>query len=248
VAPTRRDSLIARIGQQKVLALGGPHARLGEPQIVGLFEEAVREYSRVRRLGVVATLTGDGATFAFPLPNGTLYSAAPAWEAGVSAALSVEFPAGARVPIFLDDKAWSLVPALTPTALQLIEDTPATGQTFRLGYTVSHVFSDVAVTVPPVDDEILVNMTARLVCLTLAAATAENRDPLIAGDAVNYKTISATWADRARDFGKLLPTEFQLALDGQAPSDVGPAASAWVDWDLRASGNYPFVWHPGRIR
>jgi len=242
VATTRRDSLIARLRQQKLPSLGGAHATLGEPALVGLFEEAVRQYSRVRRRGVVATLAGDGATFAFPLPDGTRYSAAPAWEAGVSVPIAVEFPAGQRGAVFLDAKAWSLQPALAPTVLQLIEDTPAATQTLRFSYTVSHVFSDVAVSVPAVDDEILVNMTARLACLTLAAATAENRDPLIAGDAINYKSMSATWADRARDFGQLLPTEFQ-------PSE-GPsaAASAWVDWDLKDQWGYPPVWHPGRVR
>jgi hypothetical protein len=250
VTTTRRDALLARVRREKLPPLQLTAPKLAEPDLVGLLGEAVRQYQRVRPYRTSALIPGDGALFDLPLPNGMLYNGAAAWVPGFSQLGAVESPTGQRDPVLLDPETVRLYPDDQPTVLRLLEQTPATGETTRVYYTAPHVFGavDAAITVAEPDEEILANMVARLACLALATAAAENKSALIAADTVDYRSISQTYADRARDFGKLLPSEFQLAIDGKAAAETVVAASGWVDWDPRGSFDRPYVWHGPRIR
>lgn len=241
----RRDTLIDRVKREKLPALAAADAaRLGEPDCIGLFGEAVAQYSRRRPRRTFFDKLGDGATFDVALPDGTLYSGAPAWVEGFSAVVAVEFPQGEREPVYLDaEDDYVLVPREAPTSLRLTQVTPTATQTLRVFYSVPHTVTDSLLTTPTADDDLLVNLTARNACLALAGAAADAKDSTIAGDSVAYRDIAQRYQALAKDYARLLPPEFR-----EDPESTVPAASGWVDWDVRAQSGAEPVWHPRRLR
>jgi hypothetical protein len=242
-----RASLIDRVKREKLPTLApAVPARLGEPDLVGLFGEALQQYSRARPRVVFADITGSGV-FDLALPNGTLYSAAPAWVSGVSLVRSVEYPAGQREPAYLVEDAYALWPRTAETHLRLLFDTPTASETVRLLYTVPHsvTLSTDALTTPATDDDILVNLTARAACLALAGAVAEIKDATLTADAVTYRDLAQRYQALAKDFDRLLPED--LRIYGTTSAALTPA-SGWVDWDVPETIGDPSLWHGSRLR
>jgi hypothetical protein len=235
---------LTRLREQKLPALKIDAPRLGPHDLDPFLDEALRRYQRARPRHAAFTVAGDGSAYDFALPDGTLYSSAPAWVVGYSAVLSVEFPAGEREPVYLEQDAYALWPRDVPTALRLLFETPATGQSARVTYSVPHTLSEAVSTIPSTDADVVLNLWARAVCVSLAASVVEAKDNVIAGDSVNYRDMAQKYQSLAKSFGELLPAEFR-DTDKQTP---GGAAGAWVDWDPRAQGDYPYVWRRSRTR
>jgi hypothetical protein len=239
----RQSALIARVRTQKLPTLKVPTAKLGEPELIGLLDEAVQEYQKVRPARLTTDYTGDGTTRDFALPA--------TWVTGFSAAVAVEFPVDQVVPVFLDSAAWGLVPLGAPTMLRVLTTVPGVGQVMRFYSTGPQAYGplDTQVTVPATDDEILCNIVARLACMALAAAFAEVKDPLIAADGLDYRDISRRYLDLAEYFGKLLPVEFQTSVESDASASASAGtpglqpAGAWINWNTMAQYGRPYLWH-----
>jgi hypothetical protein len=155
--------------------------------------EAVKTYSKYRPRERMHELAGTGSAFEFALPSD--------WEDGVSAIRGeVEYPAGKRVPEYLERDDWIIY--RDPTAgpkLRLLHHTPGASEKVRYLYTVRHTVDATADTVPVADREAGATLAASFCARILAHYYAQTQEPTLAADAVNYRTKSqeyTTLADR----------------------------------------------------
>lgn len=190
------------------------------------------EYSSARPLRRITAIAGDSATFSWLLiaaaESGVVF---PGWVDGFSAILALEYPAGERVPVYLDKEDWAVVQTATGFELRLLVNTPQTGKTLNAVFTVPHAAD--ATTVPDVDFFGAADLAASLAARRLAALYAQLGDASVGLDAVNYQSKSGSYHELAR----ALEREFRKAF-GLERDKVQPAASVTAEWkqDLADGG------------
>src|SRR5581483_11746486 len=150
----------------------------------GAIQNALKEHSKNKPLVKVFDIAGNGVAFDFA--TSTLTS----WEDDFSKILTVEFPAGEREPVYLDDDAWTLYKKPTGLVLRLFNDTPSSAQSVRVSYTIRHSVDDSAGTVPDADFEALCHLAANYALMSLANRYIQAIEGTIGADVVDQRTKS----------------------------------------------------------
>jgi hypothetical protein len=200
-------------------------------------QNAVSAHSKYKPRSRIHDFNGDGAAFDF------LLSGAAGFEVGFSKVLSVEFPAGERVPVYLEDEDWTIYEAATETPkLRLLAATPGATEKVRVRYTVRHSVDAAAGTIPDGDFEAVGHYAAHFALDALANRYTQTQDSTIQADSVDHRSKS----QEARSNANKEEGEYFQHL-GIKPGDVG-AAIAFKDYDV----NYPWggdrLTHPRRER
>ncbi|HWP39751.1 MAG TPA: hypothetical protein VNL70_02410 [Tepidisphaeraceae bacterium] len=201
-------------------------------------EDCIREaiaggYAKARPLTKVKDFAGDDVTYDFTLDAATF----PGWIASASYIRRLEYPAGERVPVYLDADDWEIVRVSTTVQkLRLLHQTPQSGKTLRVEYTVPH--AEDGSTVPEQDFYGCVNLAASLACRRLAAIYNQLGDSAIGADVVDHKTK----ADRYRTLARDLEAEFEKAF-GLSDERKQSAGTGWRTWDEPGGGGEERLTH-----
>ncbi len=185
-------------------------------------------YSRVRPRQVIADLTADGTNY-LALPAGFID--------GFSTLALVESPPD-KVPASIIDPRDYYVGRSGSGALRIVfvNVVPGNGDTVRIAYGAQRVMAAVAgnTTVLDSDFTAFCDLASSICADAIAAKFARTSEPVINADAVNYRSRTQEW----RDIAKRLWDRFEMAMGG---ADPAAPASAWANWDMRASwGAYRF--------
>jgi hypothetical protein len=204
-------------------------------------QEAVMEYSKHRPRIMVMDVAGDGATYDIPL--GTAPGPTD-WIEDFSVVRQVEYPAGEREPVYLEQDEWrEYVKPTTGRVLRLIETTPATGESTRVTYSIPQTVSADTGTIPDSDFYAVVQLAASYAAHGLAMFYAQQGDSTIGADSVDHKSKSSDYATRAKDLRALY-----FAHMGMKDERGAPAASVHMDWDRIPGHGDDYLTHPREWR
>jgi len=204
-------------------------------------QEAVAEYSKHRPVVQVKDIAGDGATYDIPL--GTAPGPTD-WCEGFSVVRQVEYPAGERQPVYLEQDQWQeYVKPTTGRVLRLLVTTPATGESTRITYSILHTVSAATGTIPDADFYSVVQLAASYAAHGLAMFYAQQGDSTIGADSVDHKSKSSDYASRAKDLRALY-----FAHMGMKDERGAPAASVQMDWDRSPGYGDDYLTHPKEWR
>lgn len=180
---------------------------------------AVSRYSKDRPVEKVEDLTSAGGQY-LDLPV--------AWETGFSGMRALEYPIGDIPPTLLDIGAWGLYNAPSGPSIMIRESLVA-GEQVRSVYTIQHVVSAVADTIPVVDREPVASYAAAILCDQLATLYSGDSDSTIQADSVDHNSKAREFATRAKTLRKRYYDE--LGIDPKR----NVAAGVVVDMDLADS-------------
>lgn len=180
--------------------------------------EAVRHYSRYSPRLRVRDYVADGSTFDFGLPAD--------WAPDFSRIRQVEYPLGEQQPQLLKTDDYLLYFGVGGHVLRLF-DTPASGKTVRVIYTIPHSLNLQEDTIPSSHRRPVVCLAAALVAHNLAAKYAGFTDPSLAADVINYRTKQREYTDIARQLEACFYTFFGVAA-GRGADSLAPAAAGWT--------------------
>jgi hypothetical protein len=205
--------------------------KLGAEEINNFILEALNYFSKDYPRICVVDIAGDGS-YQYDLPGD--------WREGVSWLQRVEYPAGQRVPVYLEPADYILYKSTSGEKLLLVNHTPAVGETLRLTYTTPYTETSLD-QVPAALQDGLVLLAAALCCEALSRTYAQTSDSTIDVDVVDYQNKSNIYAQRAK--------ELQKRYNDFMGKQKGPgAAAATHDWDV----DYPWggdrLNHPRRQR
>ncbi|SRR5581483_2479962 len=155
---------------------------LDEADKEAAIQNALKEHSKYKPLALVYDIAGDGVAFDFATSTIT------SWEKDFSKILSIEFPAGDREPVYLNDDDWTLYEKPSGQVLRLLFDTPAAGQSARVNYTARHSVDDAAGTVPDADVEALCHLAAAYALMSLANRYIQAIESTVGADVVDQRT------------------------------------------------------------
>ncbi len=227
---TRQDYITA-IGN-----LVGGELPLGEAEKILAIGAAVKTYSQHRPRTVVEDEDGN-AGFDY------LLSLLASWSEGFSVIKSVEYPVDdtSETASILEDDAWQIYEKPAGKCLRFLESTPTATEDIRITYTALHTCTDLACTVPAIDEEAVQALAAANFCDMLAAYYAQTRDSLIQADSVDHKSQAGEYAARARTYRKFY--DDHLGVKG------GPIpASVTRDQDMSGSWGSDRMTHLRKYR
>lgn len=186
-----------------------------------------KDYPRI----CVVDIAGDGS-YQYDLPVD--------WQAGMSWMQRVEYPAGMRLPLYLEADDYTIYKSTSGEKLLLVNHTPQASETLRLTFTTPYTEASLAEIPPPMHDGLAL-LAASLCCEALARIYAQSIDSTIEADAIDYHGKSNTYAQRAK--------ELQQRYNNFMGKQKGPgAASGSRDWDV----DYPWggdrLTHPRKQR
>ncbi len=194
--------------------------------------QAVTIYGQDKPCEKVAEINGDGS-YDYTLPND--------WKDGVSIVIRVEYPAGERIPVYIEAEDWCIYDSGSDKKLRFLQYSPSSTEKFRLTYTIPYD-SDNINNIPQPDQEAIVGLAASLCCEALANYYAQTTDATISADAVNYQDKSRQYSRRGKELRELY-NKFIGKKDGEIR-----AAGSIADWDV----NYPWggdrLTHPKKQR
>lgn len=221
-----------------LLAAGGLPREFGleEADYAGLVSAALARYSKDRPRLAYKDYAGNGAAYDFALPAD--------WDGALSAVAALEYPQGEREPVHLQRRDWTIYGRGTGIEkLRLLRDTPQSGKTLRLFYTLPHVADDGSTTVPANDLKALAWLAGAEGCGILARRHAQTSAPTLQADAVDHQGKASEYTR----LGKELERRYMGHL-GLKEGDITPAAGATLDWDGELSqsrGDYLTHGGPG---
>ncbi|HET7276135.1 MAG TPA: hypothetical protein VFI91_13280 [Longimicrobiaceae bacterium] len=189
--------------------------------------DAVQRYSRVRPRRVVADIEGDGG-FDYPLPA--------QWSPRASRITSVEYPAGERLPRYVDRLDWTVYAVPDGEMIRFFAHMPQAGETIRVSFRAPHTISESATTVPAADHDVIVLLASAAACEQLASHYSNSGDSTIMADSVDHQSKARDFAMRAKRFHAL--------ADDLIPEDIGEvsAAGGTTSW----GGHADLMTHPRR--
>jgi len=169
----------------------------------------------------------------FPLP--------PDFEDGFSSIIRLEFPAGARIPRFLDPETYVLYRMPDDAlVLRLLQHHVGADEELRITYTARHVLTATEVTIADADFDAVANLAASLCCRALAARFAQHSDSTIAADAVDYGAKVDQYTSLANSLYELYRTHVKPLEELARP------ASAFVDLDVTLATGQRRLYHEPR--
>lgn len=194
---------------------------------------ALAQFSKDRPRRQVFDITGDGG-YDYDLPSD--------WIPGFSQIKCVEYPAGDRIPLYLEDGDWGIYETTSTRKLRLLNHTPSAAETVRIGYTTVYLKSTVD-QIEAHETDAFANLAASLCCGVLARRYGFTTDPTISADAVNYGGKGGEWARRAKEL-RALYNKFITGSESGKPA----ASSCTGDWDTRPSWGGDHLLHPRKGR
>ncbi|MEK6711814.1 MAG: hypothetical protein AABZ64_14675, partial [Nitrospinota bacterium] len=214
-----QQTLIADV--KALLAADGLPQEFGleEADCAPLVDAALARYSQDRPRRAHKDYAGDGAAYDFALPAD--------WDRALSIIEEVEYPQGEREPIYLQRRDWTLyAPGTSQEKLRLLRDTPQSGKTVRLFYTLPHAADGSSTTVPPNDLKAVAWLAAAGGCGALARRFAQASAPTLGADAMDHQSKAAEYTKLGR--------ELERAYEDHIGRASGPSG-ATLDWDERLS-------------
>lgn len=193
---------------------------------------AVERYGKDRPRTKVEDITAAGGN-SLALPTG--------WEPGFSSLTSLESPVGKVPPSYLEQDSWGMYNA--PAGMQvMVRDSLAAGALVRATYTIGHVVTTVADTIPATDREPVASYAAAVLLDQLASLYSGDSDSTIQADSVNHQSKAGEFASRARALRKRYYDD--LGIDTKRNG----AAGVVVNLDLANSLGRDRLTHPRRFR
>lgn len=194
--------------------------------------QAVARYSKDRPRQKVEDITAPGGNL-LPLPA--------AWEADFSQLNSLEYPIGNVPPDIIRAGGWGMY--TTPTALKIqVMDAISATSAVRATYTIAHVLSTIADTIPVADRESVSSYAAAILLDQLASLYSNDQDSTIKADSVQHMSKAGEFSRRA----KVLRQRYFDDLGIDTKRNV--AAGAVVNLDLASSVGRDRLTHPRRYR
>jgi hypothetical protein len=197
-----------------------------------IINEAINVYSLYRPDIKVADTSGTGV-FDYSLPAD--------YEDGFSSILSVEYPfdSNDQIPSLLKaGRDYRLYRDPTSLKLRFLSATPSTSETFRLTYTIVHVVTTAASTIPPPDERAVANLASALLAEQLAAEFEKTSPSTMPDITFDLRTKSKEYHDQSDRYYRLWSQQMGIPLDGR-PS----AASLHADTDWYLAGGLPTLTH-----
>jgi len=131
-----------------------------EPLLEEFFLQAKDRYDQDRPRHKILTVTGDGSTYEWTLTD---------WDDTISYILSVEYPAGKKVPVFLKPARYAVIETDGTFKLRLLYDVPSATEKVEIVYTTPHIVSDTQSTIPERDFWAVVDLAASMIARFLAS-------------------------------------------------------------------------------
>lgn len=207
-------------------------SKLASGEISGAIAQAVARYSKDRPRQKVQDVAAAGGNL-LPLPA--------AWETDFSQLNSLEYPIGNVPPDIIRAGGWAMY--ATPTALQIqVVDALPASAAVRATYTIAHVLSTAADTLPVVDRESVSSYAAAILLDQLASLYSNDQDSTINADSVQHGSKAGEFARRA----KVLRQRYFDDLGIDTKRNV--AAGAVVNLDMASSVGRDRLTHPRRYR
>lgn len=171
--------------------------------------------------------------------SGTLIDLPAGWQADFSVLSSLEHPVGRVPPVLIEPDRWATY--LAPAGMKImLLDGLAAGSSVRATYTVRHVVSAQADTIPLGHREAVAKLAAASLCDQLAAFYANETDSTMGADRALGQSKSQAYAARARDYRK----QYQDAV-GVQDKRAAPAGAV-AQLKSRDSLGQPRFFHPAR--
>lgn len=206
--------------------------KLASGEITAAIVQAVARYSKDRPRRKAEDITAPGGNL-LPLPA--------AWEADFSQLSSLEYPIGNVPPDIIRAGGWAMY--TTPTALKIqVMDAIGAAAAVRATYTIAHVLSAIADTIPVADRESVSSYAAAILLDQLASLYSNDQDSTINADSVQHGSKAGEFSRRA----KVLRQRYFDDLGIDTKRNV--AAGAVVNLDLASSVGRDRLTHPRRYR
>lgn len=224
------DDVRARAGDLGVLQV------IEDTLIPAAIAAALARFSRDDPLVATQTFAGDGTTFTFDLTADTAAGYAIGW----SSVSRVEWPAGQRIPTYVDLHDWRVDSA---GQLTLLRDTPTSGQNVVVEHSRRYPQPGDSAATDLVPDP-LFEPVVGLACARLLRARAARmaQDSSVSVHGAFFNLDPAPLFDAAR----LLEEEYRTTVLGPAAGAVGdeggPIGYAVSDFDVSAG----YLFHGGR--
>lgn len=198
--------------------------------------EALKRYSLDYPAEAVATITGNGAAFSFPLPSD--------FDPALSQIVRVEYPVGRQTPTYLDADDYGCYTDPTTGAKQIRFYSlilPA-GAPAVLTYTVAHVVDEDSTTVPTLHEEWVAWLAAAVCYRELAAYYAQTSESTLGADGAYFRERTTLYLSLAKQAEEVYRNE------GMMSEESIRAASIAQDVDVSLEGGLPRFYHPNRWR
>ena len=199
--------------------------KLAQPAMDDCITKAILgRYSQVRPLIPTKDFVGDSVTFEYALDSTTFIN----WVDGASFIRKIEYPAGEKVPTYLDSDDYGIVQiSSTVKKLRLFRTVPQTGKTLRVEYTGPHTAPTTGNTsVPDVDFEGVCDLAASYACVELAAIYNQGVDPIFQAP---QGGVAQTKSQHYLALAKKYETGF-VAACGLDQETKQPPATSWREW------------------
>lgn len=207
-------------------------SKLTPAEISSAITQAVARYSKDRPRQKVEDIVAPGGNL-LPLPA--------AWEADFSQLNSLEYPIGNVPPAIIEAGAWSMYATPTGWSIQVMAAIGA-AQQVRVSYTIAHVLTGAADTIPVNDRESVSSYAAAILLDQLATLYSNDQDSTIKADSVQHISKAGEFARRASVLRKRYFDD--LGIDPKR----NVAAGAVVNLNMASSVGRDRITHPRRYR
>lgn len=201
-----------------------------------MIDEAVDRYSRHRPLEKVSDIAGSG-TFDITYPSDYLD--------GFSYVKQVEYPYVAtqqNPPLLKQGRDFKAdYRNESGIVLRLLRTTPTSSEVVRLTYTTVHILLSTSTTIPRVDEQAVVNLSASLMCEALAAEFEKRTRSSMPETTFDLRTKSLEYQTQADRYNRIWMEMMGISADGAPAAAVGVA-----DFDMRLSNGQEPLTHPTR--
>jgi hypothetical protein len=219
--------LVTLIARARTLAQI-PSGLLDPEDEVQAAREALARYSYDLPRLIVTDLTGDGATYAFTLPD--------PFDPESSLVMRVEYPANQRPSAYLDSAEWVLYRAPSGMVLRLERLIPGHGEVVRVTFTAPHTLDGLdgsaETTVPRSHEEALVLLLASRMLYRVANRFVHLTEPVLADVQVERQSRAID----ARELAQEMERQYQAFVRAAGISaGVAARTGTVVHWDVPGS-------------
>jgi hypothetical protein len=172
---------------------------------------AVKRYSKDRPQVKVEDLTPESANL-LPLPA--------SWESDFSELRSLEYPIGDVPPTLIEPGRYEFYRSPTALKIQVLDAVAVAANNVRASYTIKHVVSASADTIPIQDREPVACWAAAILADELAAFYSGGTDSSVQADSVEQRSKAEEYAARARTLRKRYHDELGIEEKKAAPAGV----------------------------
>ena len=178
---------------------------------------------------VIGDISGDGS-YDYDLPAD--------YEADFSVIYSVEYPAGERIPTYLEDEDWMIYRSATATyKLRFLNDTPNATETIRIEYSIRWTYGNIT-SLPVNDVKPFAYLVAALAAAAISLYYAQSGDGTVDVDVVDYEDKSSLYSKRSRELFAQYKAYFGITKNVKG-------YSTYIETDRRFHWGEAFFLHGG---